>query len=453
MNELQKNTQIPILKLIFFVITTFTVAFFILYFYDLAFNFNTLLFIILTPLIISPFFLSRDVMHPFVVFFLTSQFLFIFNMLDINSNKKSLIYSRFPSDYYDTAFTWSILIIIIWYVSMYIGYFFTKSNNKLVRTNDIKNPIFISMILIIVGIISFLYIFFLKGGIEGILNALTNRRESYSGLAYFIKLTGLITIGSLILLSKGYKKSSLLLILISFALLSLFGGRGNAFFGSVFPYLIYYHYRVKKIRFIQLLPIGLLTVIFILLLGNYRLYQEFKLNITGLYDMISKLAHNTQGGTILPSLVGSLIRGEIEYQYGSTLINIIYAPIPRSVWAEKPLIDESGIVGQLLMGSEYWGLPPGPYGIAFLNFSFIGVIVFGFITGMVVRRLYVNFVLKKNTDLSLIFYILALPYVFNIVSTSSQINIFWYIGIFIIIKFLDSFILILKNKKVILYRI
>lgn len=435
-----------------FSVTSIMIITFILYIYDFVYNYNTLLFILLVPLMILFFFFNNDLFHPFNIFFITTQFLFVFNMIDVNANKNYFRYGTLDSTYYDQAFFWAILVIIIWYLFMYLGYAYSRSTKT---TKVVVMPIFkidnqkkIAIILIFVGIISYGIVVFLKGGFTGIIESLTQRVEAYAGLTYFNKLTGLVAVGSIMLLASGYRKISMVLILFSFLLLASFGGRASAFLGSIFPYIVFYHYRIKKLSLIKLIPLAILLFLFAIGLGNYRLYQEIRININGLYDLLSKVAYGTQGGEILPSLVGSLLKGNIEYQYGSTLVNIVFAPIPSSLWPNKPHIDESGIVGKALMGSEYWGLPPGPYGISFFNFGFLGVIIIAFIVGIIVRKLYYKFVIKRSvSDIGLIFYILIIPNVFNFISTSSQINILWFSGIFILIKLLDNLISLLKQNN------
>lgn len=449
-NQPFRNKRIT-LKVILFSVTTIIVLAFILFMYDFVYSYNTLMFIILVPLMILFFFFSNDLFHPFNIFFISTQCLFVFNMIDVNANKNYFRYGELDPSYHHQAFFWAILVIITWYLFMYLGYIYSRNT----KTKLVSNTIFnvdnmkeIAIILIIVGAISYGIIVFLKGGFTGIIEALTGRVDAYAGLTYFLKLTGLVTIGALMLLAIGYKKTSMVLILISFLFLSSFGGRYVAFFGSIFPYLVYYHYRVKRLKIIKLIPLGILVMLFAIGLGNYRLHQEIRINETGFYEMLSKLASGTQGGEILPSLVGSLLKGNIDYQYGSTLINIIYAPIPSSVWPNKPIIDESGLIGQALMGSEYWGLPPGPYGIAFFNFGYLGVIIAAFLVGIIAYKLYYKFVLsKKVNNIGLIFYILILTSIFNFVSTSAQINILWYLGVFAVIKLLDILISSLKDIK------
>lgn len=441
-----------LLKIISFSFVSILVTIFIMYVYDYAFNYNTIMFIILIPIMILPFFLTNDLMHPFNIFLITSQFLFVFNMIDINANKDSFRYGSLSSSYHDIAFFWAILVILVWYVLMYLGYFYSKNIKSKYKINilfKIYNIKSISIILILIGIISYTFIVFLKGGFSGLIEALTGRVEAYAGLAYFIKLTGLTAIGAIMLLGIGYKKTSLILILASFLMLASFGGRAGAFFGSIFPYLVFYHYQVRRLKIIKLVPLAIATIIFAIGLGNYRLYRETRINFSGFYDLLSNIANNQQGGEILPSLIGSLMNGNIDYQFGSTFVNIIFAPIPSSLWPNKPQIDESGIVGKALMGSEYWGLPPGPYGISFFNFGFIGVILFAFLTGVFVQRIYYRFILTEaNSEIGKIFYVLIISSVFNIVSTSSQISILWYVNVFIMIKLMDILIFSLKNKQI-----
>ncbi len=321
-----KNTFYLKIASFFFIVSLLSI--YIIYLFDFAYNLNLFLYILLVSIMILPFIVSNDLMHPFNIFFITSQFLFVFNMMDISINKDdSFRYGSLPGSYHDTAFSWAIVVIITWYIFMYLGYTFSRKTKTSVITNSIfsiKNKKGIAFILIFLGIFSYISMVLVKGGFSGILESLEGRVEAYAGLTYLIKLTGLTTIGTIILLGIGYRKTSMVFIIISFFMLVSFGGRGGAFFGSIFPYLIFYHYQIKKVKVVKLIPLGLLTIIFSIGLAKYRLYQEVDINITGLYDMLSEIAIGTQGGEILPSLIGSLIQGNLDYKYGSMLINIFF---------------------------------------------------------------------------------------------------------------------------------
>ena len=433
-----------LMKMLAFVVINVFINFYILYLYDFNPTIVTFMFMLLIPLVIAPFILSKDIMNPFSMFFMTSQFLFIYNMIDVNANKTSFRYGFLNSDSFDQAFVYSIIVIIIWYIMAYLGFSYAgKFENSFLFKNfsfTLKKPKLIASVLLIISIASFIYSVQTKGGLEGMILASQNRREAFSGQAYMIQLVSLGTIASLILLVHNFKKTSFLIIMLTFFMMSLFGGRGAAFGGTIFPYLICYHYKIRRIKLLELAILGTLTLIFVIFFGHYRLYQNFNIQLDSFVDIISTAADSTQGGEILPAMVGSLNEGHIPFANGRTLINIFFAPIPRSIWPDKPLIDESGIVGRLLIGTDGWGLPPGTYGIAYFNFGIIGVIISAFIIGIVVRQAYDTLVGRNNgndNNFSLVVYAILTKYLFNLFSTSSQIDIIWFIVIFLIIKYGD----------------
>lgn len=78
-----------IIRFILFVLVSLILTIFILMLYNFKYTINTILFIILVPLMIAPFFFSSDIFHPFNIFFIKSQFLFVFNMIDVNAHNNA----------------------------------------------------------------------------------------------------------------------------------------------------------------------------------------------------------------------------------------------------------------------------------------------------------------------------------------------------------------------------
>jgi len=119
---------------------------------------------------------------------------------------------------------------------------------------------------------------------------------------------------------------------------------------------------------------------------------------------------------------------------------VIYAPIPRKLWEAKPQIDNTGIIGGLLMGDESWGLPAGAYGWIYLNFWWFGIIIFGLITGFVAAKFYkiAMHQIRSNIDYVFLFYILAVTSLTDIFTTAGQIKLLFSCLIIILIKFLDK---------------
>jgi hypothetical protein len=81
----------------------------------------------------------------------------------------------------------------------------------------------------------------------------------------------------------------------------------------------------------------------------------------------------------------------VDYQYGRTLVTWLVAPIPRTLWPDKPRIgaggDLTGIFGTVWTS----GVPPGIVGELHLNFGLPGVLVGMLAVGLLLRSLYATF--------------------------------------------------------------
>ena len=70
-----------------------------------------------------------------------------------------------------------------------------------------------------------------------------------------------------------------------------------------------------------------------------------------------------------------------------------------TIWAEKPSsISAGGLLGRALMGDDYWGLPLGSHGSAYLNFGWFGMIPFGVMSGIIIGLLYRLFLHSGKAD-------------------------------------------------------
>lgn len=78
----------------------------------------------------------------------------------------------------------------------------------------------------------------------------------------------------------------------------------------------------------------------------------------------------------------------LPYEYGQTMTGWLAAPIPRSVWPDKPLISSGPVVGIKVFGNERAGVPPGWVGETYWNFGVPGVLVGSLFLGWLLRRLY-----------------------------------------------------------------
>ena len=94
----------------------------------------------------------------------------------------------------------------------------------------------------------------------------------------------------------------------------------------------------------------------------------------------------------------------LEPQWGKTIIVWLFAPIPRGVWPEKPLIHQGPIIGRKIYGNFVSGVPPGIIAELYWNFFWpgvlIGMLLFGVFMRIVSDRLILRYQ-KRSHDVLL----------------------------------------------------
>lgn len=90
------------------------------------------------------------------------------------------------------------------------------------------------------------------------------------------------------------------------------------------------------------------------------------------------LTRASSGSGVIPIL--ALVPDRVPHLYGSTYLAVVSAPVPRSLWPNKPGL-VGGRVGRTFFGRP-GGVPAGPVGEAYWNFNVPGVVLvfllFGF---------------------------------------------------------------------------
>lgn len=100
---------------------------------------------------------------------------------------------------------------------------------------------------------------------------------------------------------------------------------------------------------------------------------------------------------------------EIPYRYGETLVGWMAAPIPRSLWSDKPMWAERGVY---LLRHVYGakggiaGIPPGLVAELFWNLDVYGIVVGMFFFGICMRVGYHTFVESGRSPTSILLYTL-----------------------------------------------
>ncbi|MFX4285472.1 hypothetical protein ACQBJO_04410 [Janibacter sp. G349] len=84
------------------------------------------------------------------------------------------------------------------------------------------------------------------------------------------------------------------------------------------------------------------------------------------------------------------VPNELPLQRGATIANYIFAPVPRSVWPNKPVVSPGPIIGKSIYGLSQTGVPPGLVAELVWNFGRVLAVVLaglvGLLLGWVERR-------------------------------------------------------------------
>lgn len=78
----------------------------------------------------------------------------------------------------------------------------------------------------------------------------------------------------------------------------------------------------------------------------------------------------------------------LESRDGSSYLSWVVAPIPRMVWASKPMIHDGPVIGTQIYGTARAGVPPGAIAESYWNLGPSGLVVVSLILGILVRWVY-----------------------------------------------------------------
>lgn len=73
----------------------------------------------------------------------------------------------------------------------------------------------------------------------------------------------------------------------------------------------------------------------------------------------------------------------LPLQYGRTITIYLFAPVPRAIWHEKPVISPGMDIGQTVYGNVNSGVPPGMSGELVWNFGRAAAILLSFAIGLI----------------------------------------------------------------------
>lgn len=130
--------------------------------------------------------------------------------------------------------------------------------------------------------------------------------------------------------------------------------------------------------------------------------------------------------TTTASIMAALEDGRLQYKYGSTYLTWVFAPIPRTLWQEKPVISVGTEIKEQVYGAgNRGGIPPGIIAEAFWNFGVLGVVVILFCFGVIAKAIYNTLcpTSLKNKNLIFIYATVAAPWLHKLTGSAFSMAI------------------------------
>lgn len=174
---------------------------------------------------------------------------------------------------------------------------------------------------------------------------------------------------------------------------------------------IYLRNRGKSWRFIKIGVIGALFALVVLIgMGLWRgaTHETQARDETGLFQ--HAVDQTVGSGDFFPAERTAYIMAHYkhgEYYYGASYASWVFAPIPKSVWSDRPDLNMDAIVKGTIYqrDASINGYPPGMLGEAYMNFGLIGLLIVPFFLGILLRLTYNSFrpLLGVNRNATLIY--------------------------------------------------
>ena len=183
--------------------------------------------------------------------------------------------------------------------------------------------------------------------------------------------------------------------------------------------LFIYHYYKRRVEIRKLVILITIFAMIVVIMGGLRrasyqgLVGFYKYNKGGMFPAFQRIfveGHYLFDITTFARLVQD-VPEQLSFQWGSTLINWVFWPIPRNLWAEKPINLGQRIGAQIYnqgVGVVGGGVPPPFIAELYLNFHLAGIIVGMFFFGLFSRSLYLHMLENRDRITTLLIYAVTL---------------------------------------------
>lgn len=204
-------------------------------------------------------------------------------------------------------------------------------------------------------------------------------------------------------------------LLIAYTTTSLLSGwRGELAF-IILVIIIYFHWRIKKLKIKYLIFAALIGYILINTLSVARVSSNpiemiaavlENFDTSGLVFLAISQSSELATSTNLLRLILGIETGESQFGHGSILFNQISSFVPRAIWPDRPPMGS-----ELFVQTFYPGLfeSGGGYGFflpqdGYWDFGLTGVFFYSLFFGMILESIYIWFSNRRSIDFLVLFY-------------------------------------------------
>lgn len=228
-----------------------------------------------------------------------------------------------------------------------------------------------------------------------------------SGLVFFIVVTKMISINRI-----RFRELLALSLSLGTYMLFLFStqSRGGILFTGMSLFAILYYMRGKKFPVKEVMVVAPIVLLIGALMTALRMgigydtmdFSDFRLmKIIEIFIVNNANIDVSKTGHIMDAMGTTL-----NYQWGGTLLYVLFLWIPRPLWPGKPLNLDT-VLGMVVYGAQTYGagaVPPGFIGELYWNFWFPGIIIGCFLLGYLLKVIYTQFrAYSSNRNIVLIY--------------------------------------------------
>ena len=210
-----------------------------------------------------------------------------------------------------------------------------------------------------------------------------------------------------------------ILFLLSLIVPILTSARLEMLYLFIMMIMVANYYR-KKMSIKHIVPLAVFLILIAAVLGQARYSQRSGQALQfASVDLLDRTIGSAYFMDIAKtSVVVDAVPEEVDYMYGKSFILFLIAPIPRSMWLEKPSVRISTFVGdEIYNRPDNSGVPPGFIAESYLNFGIVGVTVCLLLLGALCAKVYHRFILRpKSLTDGFLYVVLIMVLTFTLLS-------------------------------------